>query len=237
MDAIHRRSSMATSCCRRGPTTGRRSRWPSARITASDGRSRSLHCRHRSSDGDTGSIIGALIKRSLLVAAALALVAVYSTGASAQADVLQQIRTEALQKSQVMKFFAHLVTVIRPRLTGSPEYKAAAAWSRDTLASSGMADAKLEPFEFGRGWVLDKLVIEMVEPRYMPLNGYAEAWSASTKGELLAAPVFVGNASAADATAMKGRLAGGIVLAQPLVQSFVREDRVQPTTSDTPRSE
>ena len=48
-----------------------------------------------------------------------------------------------------------------------------------------MADAKLEPFEFGRGWTLDKFVIEMVEPRYMPLNGYAEAWSPSTKGELV----------------------------------------------------
>ncbi len=181
-----------------------------------------------------------MIKRTLLLAGVLALLAVYTSGASAQApasaqdDVLQQIRTEALQKSQVMKFFDQLVTVIGPRLTGSPEYKAAADWSRETLASFGMVDAKLEPFEFGRGWALDKLVIEMVEPRYMPLNGYAEAWSSSTKGELLAAPVFVGNASAADVTAMKGRLAGGIVLSQPIVQNFVREDRVQPTTTNEP---
>ena len=173
-----------------------------------------------------------MINRSLFLAAVLALTAAHGGGASAQVDVLQQIRTEAQQKSQVMKFFDQLVTAIGPRLTGSPEYKAAADWSRDTLASFGMTDAKLEPFEFGRGWVLDKLVIEMVEPRYMPLNGYAEAWSASTKGEIVAAPVFVGQASAADVTAMKARLTGGIILSQPMVQSFVREDRVQPTTTD-----
>jgi hypothetical protein len=99
---------------------------------------------------------------------------------AAQGDVLERIRAEAQQRSQVMMLFGHLVTAIGPRLTGSPEYKAAAEWCRARLAAFGLADARLEPFEFGRGWVLDKLVIEMVEPRYMPLNGYVEAWSPST---------------------------------------------------------
>lgn len=173
-----------------------------------------------------------MIKRSLFPIGVLAALAAFGSRAFAQDDVLQQIRSEAQQKSQVMTFFDQLVTVIGPRLTGSPEYKAAADWSRDTLASFGMTDSRLEPFEFGRGWTLDKLVVEMVEPRYMPLHGYAEAWSASTKGELLAAPVFVGDASVAEVTSMKTRLAGGIILSQPMVQTFVREDRVQPTTSD-----
>jgi hypothetical protein len=175
-----------------------------------------------------------MFQRSLSLAALIGVVAAFGGRTFAQGDVLQQIRTEALQKSQVMKFFDHLVTAIGPRLTGSPEYKAAADWSRETLASFGLVDARLEAFEFGRGWTLDKLVIEMVEPRYMPLNGYAEAWSASTKGELVASPVFVGNASAADVTAMKPRLTGAIILSQPMVQTFVREDRVQPTATDAP---
>lgn len=80
--------------------------------------------------------------------------------------------------------------------------------------------------------IRSELVVEMVEPRYMPLHGYAEAWSASTKGALLAAPVFVEDASVAEVTSMKTRLAGGIILSQPMVCTFVREDRVQPTTSD-----
>jgi hypothetical protein len=175
------------------------------------------------------------MNRRLLCLAGILTLTMAATGRpAAQQDVLQQIRTEALQKSQVMALFDHLVTVIGPRLTGSPEYKAAADWSRETLASFGLAEAKLEPFEFGRGWVLDRLLVEMVEPRYMPLNGYAQAWSASTKGEIVAAPVFVGNKSAAEVTALKARLAGGIVMTQPIVTTFVREDRPQPSVSDTP---
>jgi len=168
---------------------------------------------------------------------AAALVVLLGAGvirAGAQDDVLQRIRAEALERSQVMAMFDHLVTAIGPRLTGSPEYKAAADWSRDTLAGFGLQNVRLEPFEFGRGWVLDSLVIEMVEPRYMPLIGYAEGWSAATDGEIVAQPVFIGDSTAAEVAAMKARLAGAIVLSQPLVEAFVRADRLQPTDSDTP---
>jgi hypothetical protein len=175
------------------------------------------------------------MNRRLLCLAGILTITMAATGRpAAQQDVLQQIRTEALQKSQVMALFDHLVTVIGPRLTGSPGYKAAADWSRETLASFGLAEAKLEPFEFGRGWVLDRLVVEMIEPRYMPLHGYAQAWSGSTKGEIVAAPVFVGNKSAAEVTALKSSLAGGIVMTQPIVTTFVHEDRPQPSASGTP---
>lgn len=171
-----------------------------------------------------------------LAASALLAAATVAGAAStaAQDDTLQRIRTEALERSRVMALFDHLVTVIGPRLTGSPGYKAAADWSRDTLASFGLQNARLEPFEFGRGWVLDSLVVEMVEPRYMPLIGYAEGWSAPTRGEIVGQPVFAGAGTADEIAAMKDRLTGAIVLSQPLVESFVREDRAQPTASAAP---
>jgi len=101
------------------------------------------------------------------------------------------------------------------------------------MKAFGLADAKLEPFPFGRGWVLDRLVVEMVEPRYMPLIGYAEAWSAPTNGEIVAAPLFLGSRTAADVAAMKDKLKGAIVMVGPQTQ-FTREDRPQPSLSDTP---
>ena len=176
--------------------------------------------------------------RFLALSSGAALVAL-SAGLAAQSagdsrSVLERIRREGLDRSQVVEAFAQFVTVIGPRLTGSPDYKRAADWSRDALAADGLKDARLEPWEFGRGWVLDQQVIEMVEPRYMPLIGYAEAWSASTKGDLLGAPILVGGRSAADVTAMKDTLSGAIVLTQPVVSEFVREDRAQPTSSDRP---
>ena len=153
---------------------------------------------------------------------------------SADAAVFEQIRREGLERSQVMRAFDHLVTVIGPRLSGTPEYKAAADWSRDAMTKWGLSGARLEPFEFGRGWVLDRQVLEMIEPRYMPLVGYAEAWSASTAGELVGAPIMAGGRTPEEIAGMKDALAGAIVLTQPVQAAFVRADRKQPTTSDAP---
>ena len=177
------------------------------------------------------------MKRSrVLLACACLLVLTGQPSAQQSTDtaVFQKIRAEALDRSEVMPIFDRFVTVIGPRLTGSPEHKTAAEWARGKLASWGLADARLEPWEFGRGWVLDRLVVEMVEPRYAPLIAYAEAWAAPTSGELVATPVLVGGKSLQDVTAMKDKLTGSIVLSQPLVSAFVREDRLQPTTSDAP---
>lgn len=169
------------------------------------------------------------IRSVLLVALAISAAALH-----AQDDVLARIRAEAMDRSQVMKYFDHFVTGIGPRLTGSPQYKAAAEYSRAQLQAIGLQNVKLEPFEFGRGWALDRLVVELVEPHYMPLIAYAEGWSAPTQGEIFAKPVFVGGKTAAEVTALRDQLAGAIVFSQPLVTAFVREDRAQPTTSEGP---
>ena len=50
--------------------------------------------------------------------------------------------------------FSQLVTVIGPRLTGSPAHKAAADCTREQFEAAGLKDAHLEPWEFGRGWEL-----------------------------------------------------------------------------------
>src|SRR3982750_2915024 len=74
-----------------------------------------------------------------------------------------KIRDEGLKRSQVESMFSALVDGIGPRLAGSPEYKRAAEWVRNQMTTFGLANARLEPFEFGRGWALDKLTIEMIE--------------------------------------------------------------------------
>ncbi len=168
-------------------------------------------------------------------AAAVALCAgLLAQSAPDSSTVLDRIRREGLDRSRVVDAFAQFVTAIGPRLTGSPAHKRAADWARETLAADGLHDAHLESWEFGRGWVLDHQVIEMVEPRYMPLIGYAEAWSASTAGDLLGAPILVAGRTPAEVAAMKGSLAGAIVLTQPVVTAFVDQDRAQPTASDQP---
>ncbi|HYT76703.1 MAG TPA: hypothetical protein VEL79_18240, partial [Vicinamibacterales bacterium] len=94
-----------------------------------------------------------------------------------QTDVLPRIRQEGLQRSRVHALYATIVDQFGPRLTGSPAHKHAAEWARDRMREFGLSDPRLEPWAFGRGWVLDRLAVEMIEPRYAPLIGYAEAWS------------------------------------------------------------
>ena len=163
----------------------------------------------------------------------VAFLAAWSSTTLAQDDVLARIRQEGLDRSTVQSLFATLTDQFGPRLAGTPHYKASAEWARDKMREIGLADAKLEPFPFGRGWVLDRLVIEMVEPRYMPLIGYADAWSPATSGEIVAAPVLLGGKTAAETTQLKDRLKGAIVMISPETQ-FTRDDRPQPSLSDGP---
>jgi len=140
-----------------------------------------------------------------------------------------KIRAEGLERSQVGSMYDHLSTVIGPRLTGSPAIKTAVEWARDRMTAFGLEDARLETWPFGRGWQLDGFTLEMLEPRYMPLVGYPEAWSASTAGEISGTPVFTGGKTIDEVRAVAGRLKGAIVLSQPIETRFVREDRPQPT--------
>jgi len=152
------------------------------------------------------------------------------------AAMLAKIRDEGLNRSQVEPVFRVLVDTIGPRLTASPAHKRAADFMRDTATRYGLSNARLEPWEFGRGWQLDKLTIEMVEPRYMPLLGYAEAWSPSTPGEIVAPAVMLAGKSADEIRAMSAQLKGAVVLQQPIVANFISTDRVAPATQpDVPQ--
>jgi hypothetical protein len=162
----------------------------------------------------------------------LILVTAVVLAAQSNQDVLAKIRAEGLERSQVAPVFRMLTVEIGPRLTASPAQKRASEWVRDRLTSYGLANARLEPWNFGRGWTLEKLTIEMVEPRYLPLIGYADGWSAPTTGEIVAAPVFIGGKSVEEVAAMRAQLKGAIVMSQPMMTNFVRRDRPNPSAPD-----
>ena len=142
-------------------------------------------------------------------------------------EAIAKIRDEGLKRSQVQAMFTMLVDGIGPRLAGSPEYKRAAEWAQKQLAGWGLEKPRLEAFEFGRGWTLDKFTLEMVEPRYMPLLGYPEAWSPSTAGEVTASIVVVNGKTGDEAAKMP--LKGAAVMQAALVTNFIAADRGQPS--------
>jgi hypothetical protein len=147
-------------------------------------------------------------------------------------DVLARVRAEGLQRSRALALYRTLTDEIGARLTGSPAHLQAARWARDRFAEWGLANPQLEPYEFGRGWQLEHVSVEMTEPRYVPLIAYADAWSPSTPGVVSGRAVYIGDKTAEQLQSMGGQLRGAIVLTHLPQTEFVVRDRPQPGLDD-----
>jgi hypothetical protein len=172
--------------------------------------------------------------------ATLAMVCAGVLGAVAQAPepvdaaMNAKIRDEGLNRSQVGVVFNEFVDVIGPRLTASPAHKRAADYARDTMTKWGLTNSHLESWQWeGRGWEMQKLTIEMIEPRYMPLIGYPEAWTPSTPGELVVNAVLTAGKSPEELAQMP--IAGNAVLGSPIVTAFIDKDRESPILNPNAR--
>ena len=173
-----------------------------------------------------------MYKSSLLISACAAVGVLVHAQTAAHRDVFDKIRAEGLERSQVSEVFDTLTVDIGPRLTGSPAHKRAADFARERLAADGLSDARLEAWPFARSWTLEKLTLEMIGPRYMPLIGYAEGWSPSTDGEIVATPLVIAGKTAGQVEAMRDQLKGAIVMSQSILTNFVRRDRADPSAPD-----
>lgn len=127
--------------------------------------------------------------------------------------MVARIKTEAFQNSKVMDTLFWMTDVHGPRLTGSPQLKAASEWARQRLASWGLADARLEPWgTFGRGWSIKRFAVEMTAPQYLNVTAMPKAFTPGTKGTVTGTPVIVEIRSKPDLDKYRGKLRGKIVM-------------------------
>jgi hypothetical protein len=125
----------------------------------------------------------------------------------------ERIRDEGFQHGKVMEFAEALDDGIGPRLTGSPNMAKANAWTRDTLTAIGLSNAHLEDWgDFGMGWYQINTWARMVSPDPEPLWMEAVPWSPATKGPVRGEVVYVPLTDEKELDALKGKLAGKIVL-------------------------
>ena len=146
--------------------------------------------------------------------------------------MIGRIKQEGLQRSHAQEMYLTLTDRIGARLTGSPAHVQAARWAQGRFAEFGLANARLEPFAFPRGWSLEKISVEMTAPRYMPLIAYADAWTPSLGRAVSGRIVYIGDKSAAEVEAMATQLRGAIVLTHLPQAQFIDSDRPQPGLSD-----
>jgi len=128
-------------------------------------------------------------------------------------DVIARIRDEGLNRSHAMATLDYLCNGIGPRLTGSPACRRANEWTRDQLASWGLANAHLEEWgPFGRGWSVESFSLRVVEPGFIQLSGYPKAWSPGLDAPLTAEVIHLDARSEDELEKYAGRLKGKIVL-------------------------
>jgi hypothetical protein len=136
-----------------------------------------------------------------------------SQNRSVDSEVVNRIKQEEMAHSQIMDTVGYLADVYGPRLTGSPNIKAAEEWVKDRLTGWGLQNAHLEAWgPFGRGWALKGFTADVVKPEFSPLIAYPKAWSPSTSGKIRGRPVYFNAKNEAELEAYTGKLAGAIVL-------------------------
>src|SRR5271169_2832252 len=130
-----------------------------------------------------------------------------------------RMRSEELEKSQIMHTLHMLTDRYGPRVTGTPNHEAAAKWVVKQLTDWGFKNARLEPWDFGHpGWSNERASAFLVSPVQENLKFEVLAWTPSTKGTVTAPAIQLvppqgppppPAAESTDAAAAGGRGRGG----------------------------
>ena len=125
----------------------------------------------------------------ILVAVAAAMPVAQST---LDPQINDKIRQEETKNSQIMRTMHFLSDVYGPRLTGSPNHKAAAEWAAKQMTEWGFANAHLEPWEWGHpGWANEFTEAHIESPMKAALVVQPLAWSPGTNGRVTAKAIHL----------------------------------------------
>lgn len=124
---------------------------------------------------------------NLIRVAAVCAIAAFGSSLNAQEridyEAIAKIRKEGRANSQIMKTLHMLTDVYGPRVTGSPNHKAAAEWVMKQTTAWGFENAHLEPWDFGHpGWLNERFSGFIVSPVKDSLVGEVVAWTPGTNG-------------------------------------------------------
>ena len=114
--------------------------------------------------------------------ACMALAAAAPLGAQTFAvsdPVLERMWTLGMEQSHAYDLAQTLTDSLGPRLTGSPQHRAANEWAAAMLESWGV-EARNEQYGTWRSWDRGATRVDLIEPRVRSLEGMMLAWSPGT---------------------------------------------------------
>ena len=98
-------------------------------------------------------------------------------------DMFWKFRQEGTNNSTVLQTLHVLTDVYGPRLTGSPNLKAAGEWAIEQMHAWGLKQGHLEPWDFNReGWTNERLTAHLISPVKDALVVEALGWTPGTNG-------------------------------------------------------
>ncbi len=137
-------------------------------------------------------------------------------------DVIQKIRVEGFNHSQIMKIASYITDVHGPRLANSPSYQRAAEWAKQQFEEFGLSNVHLDSYgEFGVTWSNEYTSVHMMTPEYMPIIAYPNTFSSGTNRKVRGQAVFINInsiSSRADLNAFRGKLRDAVVFIDPKVE-------------------
>jgi hypothetical protein len=152
------------------------------------------------------------MKRTLVTLLVLFVAAAVPAAERVDLDALNGLRSEAFARSQAHDLALELADVLGPRLTNSPNHRAAADWAVGRLTEWGLDGPRIEKFDFGSGWSFTRCEARLMAPVETPLAALPKAWTPGTNGTVRGEVVKVKLESDEDLEKQAGQLAGKIVL-------------------------
>jgi carboxypeptidase Q len=153
------------------------------------------------------------MKRKLLYVLLLTAGTIGSASAQTDQQMLDRIKNEGLERSQVMATAFQLTDVAGPRLANSPGLKRAQDWAVNALKTWGAVNAKREPWgKFGKGWEVQKNYAAITAPYYHAIIAIPKAWTPGTNGLIKGDVVVIKIDTITDIDKYKGKLKGKIVM-------------------------
>jgi carboxypeptidase Q len=148
-----------------------------------------------------------------VILACSCLLPVLAAAADEKADI-QRVISLGRSDNRVMDHLDYLCNRFGPRLTGSDNLQNASEWARDTFASFGLENARLDEWgQYAVGFNRGPWFGRVVEPSEKALTFGTNAWSAGTRGVQRGRAIF-SPTSDEELAAVRDKLPGAWVLAR-----------------------
>jgi carboxypeptidase Q len=133
---------------------------------------------------------------------------------SVDLEIVEKIKEEGLDRSNVMEFASWLTDVYGPRLSNSPQLMNAHNYVKETLSEMGLSNSHLHRWgPFGKGWELERFAMHANTPySYFPVTAFPKAWSSGHDGPVSGEVVFLSIDSIEDLEQYRGQLGNKFVM-------------------------